>query len=51
MPSDDEKPMTEDQAADLKVTTKLKNQQYESGLSKAEADKRIKEIKGKPERN
>jgi hypothetical protein len=30
--------MTEDQATDLKVTTKLKKQAYENGLSKAEAD-------------
>jgi hypothetical protein len=40
MSNEDEKPMTEDQATDLKVTTKLKKQAYENGLSKAEADKR-----------
>jgi Protein of unknown function (DUF3072) len=45
MSNEDEKPMTEDQATDLKVTTKLKKQGYENGLSKAEADKRIKEVK------
>ena len=38
MSKDDEKPMTEDQATDLKVSTKLKKQRYEDGLSKAEAE-------------
>jgi hypothetical protein len=48
MSNEDEKSMTEDQATDLKVATKLKKQGYENGLSKAEADKRIKEIKKHP---
>jgi hypothetical protein len=48
MSNEDEKPMTEDQATDLKVATTLKKQGYENALSKAEADKRIKEVKKHP---
>jgi hypothetical protein len=45
MTNDDNKPMTEDQATELKVSAKLKRRKYEPRLSKAEAGKCVEETK------
>jgi hypothetical protein len=43
--NDDNKPMTEDQATELKLSAKLQRRKYEPRLSKAEAGKCVEETK------